>query len=188
MRTRAAAAVVRGLGGEPVAVCGHHTGGVVGMELAVSHPHLVRSLVLSSTPWVDAEARRLRAEEAAIDSVGRDADGRYLTDLWRMRQPYYPRSHGYLQRFMADALKARDPAEGHRAVGRYRMEHRAARVACPILIVEHAKDPFSTKHTQKLASVFPDAVVKRIENGHVALEVGAREFAAAVGGWFTPSG
>lgn len=179
----AAAAVVRSLGGEPVAVCGHHTGGVVAIELAAAYPHLVRSLVLSSTPWVDAEARKARAVKAPMDAAGRDPDGEYLARLWRMRQPYYPRSHTHLERFMADALKARDPAEGHRAVGGYPMERRAPGVGCPVLIVEHAKDPFAARHTKEMARAFPDAPQRRIENGRVALDLSAQEFAAAVGDW-----
>lgn len=179
----AAAAVVRSLGVESVAVCGHHTGGAVAIELAAAHPRLVRSLVLSSTPWVDAAARAARADKAPIDAAGRDADGCYLAELWHMRQPYYPRTHTHLERFMADALKARDPAEGHRAIGRYQMERRASRVACPVLIVEHGNDPFAAVHTASLVRAFPEAALRRIENGRVALEVSAGEFAEAVGGW-----
>ena len=37
----------------PLIICGHHTGGVVAIELAARRPDLVTSLILSSTPWMD---------------------------------------------------------------------------------------------------------------------------------------
>ena len=45
-------------------VVGHHTGGVVAVEMAARQPGAVASLVLSSTPFVDAPLRKARAELA----------------------------------------------------------------------------------------------------------------------------
>ena len=38
-----------------VSLVGHHTGGVIALEVAAAYPHLVDRLVLSCTPYVDAE-------------------------------------------------------------------------------------------------------------------------------------
>ena len=43
-------------------VVGHHTGGVIAMEIAAEHPARVNRLVLSSTPYTDAGFRRERAQ------------------------------------------------------------------------------------------------------------------------------
>ena len=45
-------------------VVGHHTGGVVAVELAAAFPDRVRALVLSSTPYTDEAFRRARAAAA----------------------------------------------------------------------------------------------------------------------------
>ena len=46
-----------------VCVLGHHTGGVIAIELAARRPHQVRELVLSSTPFVDDAARASRVAD-----------------------------------------------------------------------------------------------------------------------------
>ena len=58
--TSVAAVAIKQSGPGPMAVCGHHTGGVVAVELAASRPHLVERLILSSTPWIDADERARR--------------------------------------------------------------------------------------------------------------------------------
>ena len=52
----------------PACVVGHHTGGVVAVELAAAHAASVRALVLSSTPYTD-EAFRLLASAAGSVKV-----------------------------------------------------------------------------------------------------------------------
>jgi pimeloyl-ACP methyl ester carboxylesterase len=71
-------------------VVGHHTGGVIAVELAARAPDRVASLVLSSTPYTDAEFRRARAERPPIDAVAPSGDGSHLAALWQKRQPFYP--------------------------------------------------------------------------------------------------
>ena len=51
-------------------VVGHHTGGVIAIELAARAPERVASLTLSSTPYTDAEFRRA-ARRATADRRGR---------------------------------------------------------------------------------------------------------------------
>ena len=176
----AAAAVIEQSGRSPMSVCGHHTGGVVAVELAARHPHLVNRLVLSSTPWIDGTERARRAGKQPIDTVEPRSDGSHLRDLWNQRAPFYGGSTDQLTRFVSDALRADDPAAGHRAVGRYRMENAAERVRCPVTLVEHSADPFASPHTAVLQLHLNASRVEVIQNGRVPLEATASAFAAAL--------
>jgi pimeloyl-ACP methyl ester carboxylesterase len=85
-------------------VVGHHTGGVVALEIAARAPERVASLVLSSTPYTSEAFRRARAARPAIDAVAPSADGTHLAALWQKRQPFYPADRPeLLQAFVADA-------------------------------------------------------------------------------------
>ena len=176
----AAAAVIEQSGRGPMAVCGHHTGGVVAVELAAACPHLVERLILSSTPWIDAGERGRRALKEPIDTVEPRPDGSHLLELWSQRAPFYDGSTDRLTRFVRDALRADDPAAGHRAVGRYRMEDAADRIRCEVTLVEHAADPFSSPHTPILRRRFNASHVEVITDGQVALEATATSFASAL--------
>ncbi|MBM7517075.1 alpha/beta fold hydrolase [Nocardioides nitrophenolicus] len=125
-------------------VLGHHTGAVVAQELAVRAPDRVDGLVLSAMPWVD-RARRERDHELGVDEAERAEDGGHLVELWRQRRPYYPAGRpDLLDRYVRDALAPGvDPAEGHRAVGRYEMDLRIAGVTAPVLLLAPSDDPFA---------------------------------------------
>ena len=165
-------------------VVGHHTGGVIAVELAAAHGHRVRSLVLSSTPFTNEAFRIARAERPPIDAVQFSADGDHLTALWRKRQGFYPADRPeLLQAFVADALKVQGDVEGgHRAVAAYRMEDRVARLlSFPVLLVHAPDDPFASPHTADWRHLLPHAEVTEIAGGTVPLPDQLPEaFAAAV--------
>ncbi len=177
----AAAVTIRALDLGSAAVCGHHTGGAVALQLAASEPELVSKLILSSSPWLDQAAREARAQKTSIDTIERSGDGSHLLSLWEQRAPYYPAGFEHLDRFVADAMKTVDPSAGHHAVSNYHMEDAIGSVKCPVAIVEHSADPFASRHTDDLVRGFPDASVIRIDSGGVALEVTADEFSTALG-------
>lgn len=154
-----------------VHVVGHHTGGVIAVELAARHADRVRSLVLSSTPYTDEPFRRARAERPPIDAVQESADGAHLAQLWRNRQHFYPEGRPeLLQAFVRDALKVTGDVEaGHRAVAAYRMEDRIAAVHQPTLVVRATDDPFAAPHAQHWRQHLPQARVVDIEGGMVPL-------------------
>jgi pimeloyl-ACP methyl ester carboxylesterase len=181
--SEAASKVIEHYGSKAMTVCGHHTGGVIALELAASKPHLVESLVLSSTPWIDAKVRTQRSRKSPIDKAVPTRDGYHLIDYWRQRSLYYPDKVDYMDRFMKDALTAYDPIEGHLAVGQYHMELATPKIKCPVLIVEHMKDPFAVNHTPYLQSALPHAILEQIQNGSVALEVTAPEFSNILLQW-----
>ncbi|KAJ1327412.1 2-hydroxy-6-oxonona-2,4-dienedioate hydrolase [Microdochium nivale] len=68
-------------------VLGHHSGGVIGVELAIFHPHIVRSLAVVGPVLLDADQReRARGFDAFNKPV---ADGSHLARTWE-----YLQSHG----------------------------------------------------------------------------------------------
>jgi pimeloyl-ACP methyl ester carboxylesterase len=151
-------------------VVGHHTGGVVAVELAAAFPDRVRSLVLSSTPCTDEAFRRARARCPPIDEVAPSEDGSHLAALWQKRQSFYPPGRPeLLEAFVRDALKVERVEEGHRAVASYRMEERIGLVAQPTLIVRATDDPFAAPHAAQLRHHLPHARIVDIEGGMVPL-------------------
>lgn len=177
---------IDGLGVETFDLVGHHTGGCVAVEVAATLGSRVRRLVLSSTPFVDAEGRAMRAQRAPIDAVDVAADGSHLTTMWQRRQGFYPPGRpDLLQRFVADALRAAEPESGHRAVAAYVMEDRIAPVVAAVLLIGHEADPYAMPELESLHRQFPAAEVVTIPHGTVPLEFTAPAFAAAVNPFLT---
>jgi pimeloyl-ACP methyl ester carboxylesterase len=167
-------------------VAGHHTGGVIAVEVAARAPGRVRRLVLSATPYVDAQARAARAHRPAVDAVGQRDDGTHLTELWRRRQSFYPSGRpDLLNRFVRDALAVWPEVEhGHAAVSAYRMEDRTGLVQCPTLCIGAGADPHSFPSLPALAASIDGAVTAVIGGGMVPLEWQAAEFARLTAGFF----
>jgi pimeloyl-ACP methyl ester carboxylesterase len=167
----AAAQLLDTLAIERVHVVGHHTGGVIAVELAARHSERVRSLVLSSTPFTDSAFRRARAERPPIDAVPDSDDGTHLAQLWRKRQAFYPADRpDLLQAFVADALKVQGDVEaGHRAVASYRMEERVGALTQPTLLIRAPDDPFAAPHAVDWLRRLPQARLVDIAGGMVPL-------------------
>lgn len=163
--------LLEALGLGSVALVGHHTGGVVAVELAARLGPRVRAVVLSSTPYTDAAFRRERATRPPIDEVGKAADGSHLGALWARRAAFYPAGRPeLLEAFVRDALAASgSPEDGHRAVAAYRMEDRIGAVVQPALILRASADPFAAPHAAELAQRLPQARVVTIEGAMVPL-------------------
>jgi pimeloyl-ACP methyl ester carboxylesterase len=144
---------------EQVALVGHHTGGVIALEVAARAPERVLSLVLSGTPFVDAQRRARVASSPPIDEVTPAPDGTHLPDLWAKRRPYYPSDRpDLLHRLVLDALKVFDRVEeGHRAVNAYRMEERISLVRAPALVLCGELDDFSHPDVPTLVERLPTA-------------------------------
>jgi pimeloyl-ACP methyl ester carboxylesterase len=165
-------ALLDALGLRRVALVGHHTGGVVAVEVAATVPDRVERLVLSSTPYVDAGSRARRRERPPIDLVAVDPDGAHLTELWGRRQGFYPAARpDLLTRFVRDALvlDADELEAGHDAVSRYRMEERITLVRCPVLCIGASADPYAYPELDRLSAQLDGAEVAVIDGGMVAL-------------------
>jgi pimeloyl-ACP methyl ester carboxylesterase len=152
-------------------VVGHHTGGVVAVELAARHASRVGALVLSATPYTDEAFRHARAQRPPIDAVEARDDGEHLATLWRKRQAFYPPGRPeLLHAFVLDALKVRGDVEGgHRAVAAYRMEDRIAAIRQPTLVIRAPDDPFAAPHAAQWLERLPQARVVDIAGGMVPL-------------------
>jgi len=164
-------------------IVGHHTGGVVAVEVAAAYPDRVEKLILSSTPYVDAEDRERRKTRSPIDEVEEKQDGSHLTELWQRRMPFYPKSRpDLLRRFVLDALKVWDHLEtGHRAVNQYRMEERVPLIKAPTLVMAGADDPFSFPRMKPLSEHIHGSRTAEIKGGMVPMvDQMPEEFAAAV--------
>jgi len=159
------------LGVERAHVVGHHTGGVIAVELAANFAQKVGAVVLSSTPYTNEAFRVARAKRPPIDAVEEQGDGAHLVQMWRNRQGFYPQDRPELLRaFVLDGLKASGDIEGgHRAVASYRMEDVIARVTQPVLLIRATQDPFAAPHAAELAEHLPDARIVDIEGGMVPL-------------------
>jgi len=178
----AAAQLLDALHVERCHVVGHHTGGVIAVELAARHASRVGALVLSSTPFTNQAFRLARAQRPPIDAVEPSADGSHLAQLWRNRQPFYPVERpDLLHAFVLDAMKVRGDVEaGHRAVAAYGIEERIAAIRQPTLLIRATDDPFAAPHAAEWLAHLPHAQVVDILGGMVPLPDQLPEAFAAV--------
>jgi pimeloyl-ACP methyl ester carboxylesterase len=163
---------------ERIALVGHHTGGVIALELAAQRPDRVIALVLSSTPLTDAAYRATPSGEGSVDT-GEDAE-----TLRASRAGFYPAGHSdLLDRYAADALRAGPLARlGHRAVRSYEMDDKIERIRMPVLLIGADQDPFAFPQLERMVDALPHAETAVIAGGMVPLPDGwPEQFAAAVG-------
>jgi pimeloyl-ACP methyl ester carboxylesterase len=166
---------ITGLGIERFALVGHHTGGVIAVELASREPERILALVLSSTPLTDAAYHAGAVDESSVD-VGEDAD-----TLRASRAGFYPRDRPeLLDRYVADALRAGPLARlGHHIVGSYEMD--VSELTMPVLLIGADADPYAFGQLERMAAALPYAETSVIAGGMVPLPDGwPEEFARAV--------
>ncbi|MFH1116315.1 MAG: alpha/beta hydrolase [Pseudomonadota bacterium] len=159
------------VGVQQTSLVGHHTGGVIAVEVAATRPERVVKLVLSSTPYVDQQNRADRKSRPPIDEVQERNDGSYLTELWQRRMPFYPANRpDLLRRFVIDALKSLERVEeGHQAVGRYRMEDKTRLIRAPTLVLAGTEDPFSFPHLRSLADAIKGSRIVEVSGGMIPM-------------------
>ncbi|MEU6644691.1 alpha/beta fold hydrolase [Saccharomonospora sp. NPDC046836] len=163
-------------------VAGHHFGGLVAYHLAVSAPERVESLVLSSTPYIDAAERERRRTAPAFNEVEPRSDGGHLGELWQRRSGYLARPDpAVLSRYVRDVLAHAEPDRGHAAVAVYRSEDGVGRYPGPVLRIESARDPRAFPRRERIKAAFPQARELVIGEGDIATpETCPGEFAAAI--------
>jgi pimeloyl-ACP methyl ester carboxylesterase len=185
---RWAAAVHEGLdalGIERAAVVGHHTGGVIAVEVAAQRPQRVTALVLSSTPLTDAAYRAAPPDESGVDT-GVEGD-----ELRRSRADFYPRDRpDLLDRYVADALRAGPLARaGHHIVAAYDMDATLEALTMPVLLIGATEDAFAHPQLARFGHALNHAEIVEIAGGMVPLPDGwPAEFAGAVLGFLDRAG
>jgi pimeloyl-ACP methyl ester carboxylesterase len=169
---------------EQAHLVGHHTGAVIATRVASSAPARVRSVVLSSSPFDDAEARAAQlAAKAIVDDVEPQADGSHLLELWRIRAAFYPAGNiDLLERFLVDALRAGPlAAAGHQIVASFDVPAAAASIRCPVLLIGATDDPYAYPALARMRAALPDARTVEIDGGMVPLpDQLPEQFATAV--------
>lgn len=158
------------LGIDTFSVAGHHTGAVIALQIAARAPERVKKLVVSAMSLVDADRRQQHEHEQIIDEVQPNDDGSHVLELWRRRQPHYPKDKGrdLLERFLFDALRAGPmAAEGHRVVYRYHMEDRIGLVRCPTLVLAPSEDKRAFAVAPRVAAAISGAVLQEVPGGMI---------------------
>ena len=152
-------------------VVGHHTGSIIAIEIASSHPERLRRLVLSAAPYVDEERRREIRTRPPVDRVEVRDDGSHLTQLWQLRMGFYPKNRpDLLTRFVIDALRAGSSVEaGHLAVSSYPVPERLPLIRAPTLVMCGTEDPFCYPDLRKIAGGIKGSRVVEVEGGRVPL-------------------
>jgi pimeloyl-ACP methyl ester carboxylesterase len=153
---------------EHASIVGHHTGGVIAVEVAASYPERVHKLILSGTPYLDAKERDRRKEWPPLDEVQLKEDGSHLKELWQRRLSYYPKHRpDLLTRLVIDALKAagRMGEEAHQAVYSYRMEDKVGLIKAQSLVLAGAEDQFGFPYIEALSKNIKGSETAVLEGG-----------------------
>lgn len=126
---------------EKAVIVGHHTGGVIAIEIAAAFPDRVDRVVLSGPVYTDASGRAELSKWFGQWHV--QADGSHLKERWDRFARWTP-NPALVQRLVLDLWRAGETSEqGHFAVALYRMEERIGLVRCPALLLYGKRDPFA---------------------------------------------
>ncbi len=186
----AVAAVIRGLGLGKTAICGHHTGGDVAMQVAAAHPELISELILSGPAYVIDEAERdmlVKKMSALVDPTP-VSDGSHLLRIWK---------EGYISSFEVPRLPAGDLEmltdffmEQMRAGGRreelhvaafsYHAAERLPLVTAPTLIIYGTTDMWACRRIDEMLKVQPRAKVHALPDAGEYPRLKAQEFATVI--------
>lgn len=147
------AAVLDHAGCDRAWVAGHHTGGVIAVELAAGWSDRVEGVVFSGPVYVDEAMRQTLSAHFKQWHVA--ADGSHLIEKWR-KMLDWTQQPALAQRVTLDLFRAGETSEwGHFAVGAYRMENRLGRLRCPGLLIYGRRDPFTSRsQAAPLAAAF----------------------------------
>jgi len=185
-----AARLLRELDTGPVVWVGLSMGGMVGQELALRHPALVRALVLANTTSGYPEAaqavweqRIATVREQGIEAIADAVMGRYFHDGFRAQKP------GTVARFRRRVVST--DAVGYvgccNAVGKVDTASRLGSIAVPTLVIAGELDQGTpVAMAQALADGIPEArLVVLQEASHLSAIEQPQAFEEAVVGFVT---
>jgi 3-oxoadipate enol-lactonase len=183
-----AARLLRELDSGPVVWVGLSIGGMVGQELALRHPSLVRALVLANTTSSYPEAARAvweqriaTVQEHGIEAIADAVMERYFTDGFRA-------AHGAIVARFRQRLVTTD-APGYvsccNAVGKVDTTARLGAIAAPTLVIAGELDQGTpVSMAQQLAAGIPGAQLEVLAGAsHLSAIEQPKAFAAAIQGF-----
>jgi len=159
----------------PADVVGYSLGARIALRLAITHPELVRRLVLESPSAgfasEDERLERRRLDEARADRLEQRGI-RAFVDEWE-REPVFAGQRDRLPRAAAARLRARRLANRPRGLaaslrgaGQGSMDplfDRLGDVVGPTLVIAGAQDPIGCRRAQATAAGIPDARLELVE-------------------------
>ncbi len=172
-------AVLDALGVEHAHIAGHHTGGIIAVELAAAFPDRVLSVTISGPIFMNGAARASLRPLFVQWHV--QPDGSHLMDKWD-RFTKWIAPPALLQRLVVDLFRAGETSEfGHLAVAEYCMEDRLPLVRCPALLVYGTRDPFADRpHEAVFTSAFRPTRSVAIDGGVFLPNEAPDAFAGAI--------
>lgn len=155
---------------ERFSLAGVSLGGMIGMELALTHPQQVERLALICTSsTMDSATWRDRVTTVRTRGMGAVADasmGRFFSDRFRAAQPAVCDA----ARRQLMIMDAQGYAGCGAAIRDMDLANRIARIACPTLVVTGTRDTSTPLegHGEHLLARIPGAVHYPVEAGHLA--------------------
>ncbi|WP_034997793.1 bifunctional 3-oxoadipate enol-lactonase/4-carboxymuconolactone decarboxylase PcaDC [Beijerinckia mobilis] len=163
-------AVIKAAGFSRVSVAGVSLGGMMAMELALSHPEIVEAAVLICTSAeMDRKAWADRIVKVRSEGMGAIADlamGRFLSPSFIMSAPAIAQS----LRLGLVSMNAAGYAGAGAAIRDMALIDRLPKLALPVLVVTGTRDvstPF-TGHGERLVDAIPDAWAVSLDAAHLA--------------------
>jgi len=156
----------------PAHILGISLGGMVAFQLALDHPDLVRSLVITnSTP--DMEPRTFKDRLALwqrfliVRLLGMEKMGQVLADRFLPHSDQEELRKIFIQRWAENDKSAY--LEAMKAVVGWSVVKRLPEITCPTLVIGSDGDYFPTADKEVYTSLIPNARLEIVENSMHAL-------------------
>jgi pimeloyl-ACP methyl ester carboxylesterase len=184
---RTVVSFMNALGIDEASVVGHHCGGKVALELAVTWPERVNKLVLSSIGYQPETGEVIVIDDPVKDldftsRVDIKPDGSHLMEWWR-RASLWGHPLEIVEERALEYHKAGPRGEEiHWAGGAYdpKTKGKLPLIKCPTLVLTTPSDPWHV-FAEAEKKLIPDAKITIIENGPIDVNrLMPKEFAEAI--------
>jgi len=181
-------AVIKAVGFSRVSIAGVSLGGMMAMELALSHPEIVEAAVLICTSAeMDRKAWADRIAKVRAEGMGAIADlamGRFLSPAFIKSAPAVAES----LRLGLLSMNAAGYAGAGAAIRDMQLLDRLRKLAIPVLVVTGKRDvstPYAG-HGERLVATIPGAEAVSLDAAHLAALEAPAPLAAAIRHFLIP--